>query len=426
MPPIQDHPLRYRLANELHARPFPEMTAKSSVAFLAIKQPNEAVSRNRESDLAHLIALLDRYGAPHPQPGATHYSNRIGKHTLKWEQHTEFVTYTAYRDGTSDRPFDPVDFEVFPDDWLKDAPGQRITSALIRVEPRPSDEGVSDRLGDWFVSESVAVAEVLDAAGIIAGDFHIDTAGHLRFAVFVAPETLDKRIGRVVQRICEIETYKSMSMLGFSRARDMSAQLSELDNNLTALMLEMTQGTTPPDIILPDLLSISSELETMAARCSFRFGATGAYQALVNQRIQVLREARFQGRQTFGEFMLRRYEPAMRTVQSTETRLQALADRAIRAGDLLRTRVDVERSAQNQALLESMDRRADLQLRLQHTVEGLSVVAISYYGVSLVSYLLYPLAEATQMSKGMLTALVTLPVIAGVWWMVRRIRKKME
>lgn len=426
MPPIQDHPLRYRLANELHARPFPEMTAKSSVAFLAIKQPNEAVSRNRESDLAHLIALLDRYGAPHPQPGATHYSNRIGKHTLKWEQHTEFVTYTAYRDGTSDRPFDPVDFEVFPDDWLKDAPGQRITSALIRVEPRPSDEGVSDRLGDWFVSESVAVAEVLDAAGIIAGDFHIDTAGHLRFAVFVAPETLDKRIGRVVQRICEIETYKSMSMLGFSRARDMSAQLSDLDNNLTALMLEMTQGTTPPDIILPDLLSISSELETMAARCSFRFGATGAYQALVNQRIQVLREARFQGRQTFGEFMLRRYEPAMRTVQSTETRLQALADRAIRAGDLLRTRVDVERSAQNQALLESMDRRADLQLRLQHTVEGLSVVAISYYGVSLVSYLLYPLAEATQMSKGMLTALVTLPVIAGVWWMVRRIRKKME
>jgi uncharacterized membrane-anchored protein len=295
-----------------------------------------------------------------------------------------------------------------------------------RVEPRPDDELISQRLSDWFVSESTAVSEVLDGAAIIAGDFRIDPAGHLRFAVFVSPQTIDKRIGRLVQRICEIETYKSMSMLGFSRARDMSANIAELDNNLTALMLEMTQGTTPPDVILPDLLTISSELETLVARCSFRFGATGAYEALVNQRILVARESRFQGRQTFGEFMMRRYEPAMRTVKSTETRLQALADRAIRAGDLLRTRVDVERSAQNQALLASMDRRADLQLRLQHTVEGLSVVAISYYGVSLAGHLLYPLTEATGLSKGMLTAIVTLPVIALVWWMVRRIRRKIE
>jgi uncharacterized membrane-anchored protein len=73
-----------------------------------------------------------------------------------------------------------------------------------------------------------------------------------------------------------------------------------------------------------------------------------------------------------------------------------MAERAERAAELLRTRVDVERSAQNQRLLESMDRRADLQLRLQHTVEGLSVVAISYYAVSLAAYLLAPLAHALQ------------------------------
>jgi uncharacterized membrane-anchored protein len=133
---------------------------------------------------------------------------------------------------------------------------------------------------------------------------------------------------------------------------------------------------------------------------------------------------RFKGRQTFAEFMMRRYEPAMRTVNATQGRLQSLADRAIRAGDLLRTRVDVERSAQNQMLLESMDRRADLQLRLQHTVEGLSVVAISYYAVSLATYLLYPVATALEMSKGALASAVTLPVVALVWLLVRRIRRK--
>ncbi|MFZ8874168.1 MAG: DUF3422 family protein, partial [Paracoccaceae bacterium] len=148
--------------------------------------------------------------------------------------------------------------------------------------------------------------------------------------------------------------------------------------------------------------------------------------AIVNQRVEVLREERFQGRQTFREFMMRRYDPAMRTVTSTEERLNAMTNRATRAGNLLRTRVDVERSAQNQSLLESMDRRAGLQLRLQRTVEGLSVVAISYYAVSLAAYILYPFADIMQMSKGTLTALVTLPILLLVWWAIRRIRKRME
>lgn len=426
MPPIQDHPLRYQLANELHARPFPSMAAPCTAVFLAIKQPRDAAHRDRSQDLAHLTALLDRHGAPHPQPGATHYSGAIGRHTLKWEQHTEFVTYTAIIDGVSERPFDPVDFEVFPEDWLEHSPGQRVTSAMIRIDLRPDDKGVSDLLSEWFVPESVAVARIVDDDAIVAGDFRIDPAGHQRFAVFVAPGVGNRRVGRVVQRLCEIEIYKSMSMLGFSRARTLSPHLGELDINLTHLMGDMTRGVAPADETLAALLSISAELETLAAQSSFRFGATGAYETIVNQRIEVLRETRFMGRQTFGEFMMRRFAPAMRTVNSAERQLEAMADRSIRAGNLLRTRVDVDRSAQNQKLLESMDSRADMQLRLQRTVEGLSVVAISYYAVSLAGYLLYPLADVTGLSKNELMAYATLPVIAVVWFLIRRIRARME
>ena len=426
MPPIEDHPLRYKLANELHARPFPSMSTPCTVAYIAIKQAKEAVSRDRALDLAHLTALLDRFGVPHPQPGATHYSGTIGRYRLKWEQHTEFVTYTAFSDTLSPRAFDPADFDMFPEDWLASAPGQRITSVNLRLEPRPDNDTIDARLTDWFVPESLAVSSVLEDAAVIAGDFRIDSAGHMRFVVFAHPDTGSRRLGRIVQRLCEIETYKTMSMLGFSRARSLTARLGALDNNLTALMGEMTEGQKPADETLPQLLSISAELETMAAKSAFRFGATGAYEALVTQRIAALRESRFEGRQTFAEFMMRRYEPAMRTVKSTEARLATLADRAIRAGDLLRTRVDVERSAQNQKLLESMNRRAHLQLRLQRTVEGLSVVAISYYAVSLAAYLLDPVAGATGLGKGTLTALVTLPVVALVWWMIRQVRKRIE
>ena len=426
MPPIEDHPLRYRLANELHARPFPSMQAPSTAAYLAIKRAEGAAARDRTADMDHLLALLDRHGAPHPQPGATHYFGRIGRHMLKWESHTEFVTYTAYADGLSSRPFDPADFEVFPEEWLRDAPGVRMTSALIRIAPWQDKDTTRDQITEWFVPESVAVARVLDDAAVVAGDFRIDPAGHLRFAVTVAPETGQRRIGRVVQRLCEIETYKAMSMLGFSRVRDLSARMGELDAQLSAMIGDMTGQTTRAEDTLKSLLSISAELEGMVAQSSFRFGATEAYTNIVQQRIEVLREQRFEGRQTFSEFMMRRYDPAMRTVQSSQQRLNAMADRAMRAGDLLRTRVDVERSAQNQALLESMDRRADMQLRLQRTVEGLSVVAISYYAVSLAGYLLYPLAAPLEISKGLLMAMATPPVVGAVWWMVNRIRKRMH
>lgn len=424
MTPIDDHPLRYALANELHARPFPAADTPCTVAFIAIKKPEAAVARDRSQDIAHLIDLLDRHGAQHPQPGATHYAGQIGRHWLKWEQHTEFVTYTAIVPNVSGRPFNPADFEVFPPDWLMASPGQRITSLLMRVVPRPEDAAVKVALADWFEPESLAVSRVLDASAICASDFRIDPAGHMRFALFVTEGTGTRRTGRIIQRLCEIETYKAMSMLGFARVKQLAPRIEELDAQLAKLMVEMTDDTTPPDALLPQLLATSTELETISARSSFRFGATGAYEALVNQRIDVLREERFEGGQSFADFMMRRYDPAIRTVKSTERRLQALSDRAIRAGELLRTRVDVERSAQNQALLESMDRRADLALRLQHTVEGLSVVAISYYAVSLVGYLLYPLT-ATGISKGMLTAAATIPVVAGVWFAVRRIRKRL-
>ena len=422
MPPIPDHPLRYAMSNELHARPFPTVTAPSEAVYLALKPARNAAARDREADRAHLILLLDRFGAQHPQPGATHWFGQLGKHQLKWESHTEFVTFTLFVAGLSDRAFDPLTFDCFPTDWLDAAPGTRITSALIRIEVAPDDAAVSDKAEAWFVPESLALSSVLDGQLIIGADFRIDPAGHMRLAVFARPDTGERRIGRVVQRLCEIETYKTMSMLGLARAHDLGPRLGALDGQLQALMADMTGAMAAPADTLHALLSISAELENIVAQTSFRFGATEAYETIVNQRIEVLREQRFGGRQTFAEFMMRRFDPAMRTVKSTERRLAAMSDRALRAGDLLRTRVDVERSAQNQELLASMDRRADLQLRLQRTVEGLSVVAISYYAVNLVGYLVGPLAERFHIGKPLEMAIITPLVILAVWGMVRRIR----
>ncbi len=423
MAPILDHPLRLEMANELHARPFPVLQAPGRAAFLAMKPAENAAGRDRSADMAHLTALLDRFGAPHPAPDATHYFGKIGAYQLKWESHTEFVTFTILGAGVAQTPFDATTFQFFPEEWLQAAPGMRVTSALIRVETAKGDEEITTNTDDWFAPESLAISRVLDGEMVIAGDFRVDPAGHMRFAIFARPDVGQRRIGRVVQRLCEIETYKAMSMLGLSRARSLGPQMGAIDEKLAQLIADMRAGTPDAAAQLDALLDVSAELESISAQSSFRFGATRAYETIVNQRIQILRETRFAGRQTFGEFMMRRYDPAMRTVTSTQQRLNAMSDRALRAGDLLRTRVDVERSAQNQALLTSMDRRADLQLRLQHTVEGLSIVAISYYALNLVLYMAGPLQYTLDISKTTMAAVATPVVVLGVWAALRRIRK---
>ncbi|TPE52183.1 DUF3422 family protein [Amaricoccus solimangrovi] len=425
---LDDHPDRYRLANELHARPFPELRAPCRAAHLAIKQPTRASERDRSVDFAHLIKLLDRFGAPHPPPGANHYAGEIGRGFLKWEMHTEFVTYTIFAPGLSEQPFSGDLFALFPSDWLAEAPGKIVTSALIRVE-RMDQETTESRLRDqaerWFVPESLTASRVIDGEAVIATDFRIDENGHSRMAIFAQPDIGGRRLGRIAQRLLEIDTYKSMALLTLPRAQTVAAAVSRIDTQLSAIVGDMAEGAGEDSETLARLLGVSAEIEHLSATSAFRFGAAEAYEAIVNHRIQVLREQRIGGRQLFEEFMMRRFDPAMRTCRSARERLTELSLRAERVANLLRTRVDVENQRQNNEILAQMSERGAMQLRLQETVEGLSVVAISYYAVSLGGYLLGPLAEMGGIEKPVLTALLVVPVVLGVWFMMHRVRARL-
>jgi uncharacterized membrane-anchored protein len=424
---LEDHPNRYALTNELHARPFPELSAPCRAVYVAIKQPENAADRDRSLDFAHLLALLDRHGAPHPAPGANHYSGRLGRAVLKWEMHTEFVTYTLFADLNAEPPFSGEMFKLLPADWLAEAPGKVVTSCLVRVEPvEPHDleERMNTDLPTWFVPESLSVSRVLDGEAMIAADFRIDENGHSRIAVLTTPGIGRRRLGRIVQRLLEIETYKDMAMLTLPQARMVASRVARLDRELSEIVSRMAGESGHEPETLAQLLKMSAEIEYLSSTTAFRFGAADAYAAIVDQRIDVLREERVGGRQLFGEFMMRRFDPAMRTCRSAKARLAELSGSAARAANLLRTRVDVANQEQNTLVLRQMDRRAALQLRLQETVEGLSVVAISYYAVGLAANIVAPVAEPLGLDKTVLLALLTLPVVLTVWFMVRRIRAR--
>jgi uncharacterized membrane-anchored protein len=424
---IGDYPDRFRLANELHARPFPVLEPPTRAVLLAIKEPEAAADRDRTADLAHLTALLDRFGAPHPPPGANHYSGPLGRAFLKWEMHTEFVTYTLFSSQIGGEPFSDETFALLPRDWLAQTPGKLVTSCILWTQtatPAETKAIVERDFPLWFDPESLAASRVSDGEAVVGADFRIDASGHTRFAVLAKPSVDRHRLGRIVQRLFEIEVYKSMSMLALPQARSVAASVARIDRNLTDSVNALATGGGNEAETLQELLAISAEIELLSSTTAFRFGAAEAYAALVDQRIEVLREDRIADRQLFGEFMRRRYDPAMRTCLSAKQRLDELAARAARAANLLRTRVDVANQAQSTEVLHQMDRRAAMQLRLQETVEGLSVVAISYYAVNLVATALGPLAGTVGVDKGHLAAFLTVPVVLLVWFMVRRIRAR--
>ena len=317
---------------------------------------------------------------------------------------------------------------LFPEDWLAATPGRIVTSCLVRIDRAERDTVepiIAEDFPQWFVLESLAVARVVDGEAVIAGDFRIDEHGHSRFAVLAVAGIGRRRLGRIVQRVLEIETYRAMALLTLPTARQVAAAAARLDRELAEVVARMASESGDEAETLDRLLKIAAEIEHLASTSAFRFGAAGAYEAIVNQRIQVLREERIGGRQLFGEFMMRRFDPAMRTCRSAEERLSDLSGRAERAADLLRTRVDVANQAQNVEVLRAMNQRAAMQLRLQETVEGLSVVAISYYAVSLAAGVLAPFAGKAGLDKTYIAAIVTVPVVLLVWFMVRRIRARL-
>lgn len=420
---IAQYPERISLSNELHARPFPKLNTPSRAACIAIERDSAAP----DADRTFLLQLLDHYGVSHPAPSANHHTADLGRTALKWERHSEFCTFTLYVDGLTLPGFSGEVFEHFPKDWLASAPGRLLSSTLVRIEHAATAAEVESRIdtetADWFVRESRAVSYVSGGSAAVASDFRLDENANIRFAVYMIGDTLPHRTGRTVQRLIEIETYKSMAMLTLPVARHVFGEMVTLDQGLSEVVTQMSKGEGSPEQTLDTLLDISARIEMLSAEAAFRFSSAEAYSAIVNQRIDVLNETPLMGGLLIGEFMTRRFAPAMRTCQSANERLSALSRRATRASRLLGTRVNVLANEQNQRLLKQMDKRALQQFHLQQTVEGLSVFAISYYAVNLLTKLLTPGAISLGLSEKWLGASLVPPVLLVVWLVARRISK---
>jgi len=244
--------------------------------------------------------------------------------------------------------------------------------------------------------------------------------------VLAPPGTSMSRAGRISQRLLELETYRLMALRGLPVAKLVSVQLGQAEKELSDIIDSLEQRNGNDQALLTRLVSLAAAVERTTAEHAYRFAATAAYDKLVAERIAELRESAISGTQTIGEFMKRRLSPAMATVAATSQRLASLSERVNRASSLLRTRVDIATEEQNRVLLEKLTKGQELQLRLQSTVEGLSIAAISYYVVSLLLY-----AGKAGKAVGLdiqpeLVAGALIPLVLwAVWKATRRIHDKL-
>lgn len=421
----EDHPGRRVLNDEIHARPPEALTAPLRLSFLALHSDLGTPSRQFE----HVTDLARRFGVAPPQPGANHFSCDLGPLRVKWENHTEFARYKFIIEGDrGEDAFERPAIAEVPKDWLDGLTGQTIVAAnvaVVRDTGEPIDaEAISTR---HFGGNVLTGGRISGGAATAFTDFRIHGDGFSRF--YVADRGLTPRqAGRTLQRLLEIDTYRMMALLALPAARELGAALGEAEGRLTriAVSLAESRGETEADL-LEALTQLEAEIESRYAGRLFRFAASAAYYALVQRRIAELREERIHGIQTIEEFLERRLTPAMNTCEAVTTRQEALAGRVSRVSQLLATRVEVVREGQSQALLASMDRRAKLQLRLQETVEGLSVAAVTYYVVGLVGYGAEGLkALGLHVDSGLLKGM-SIPVVALLMWLgVRRVRHSVE
>jgi uncharacterized membrane-anchored protein len=418
------HPQRVALHNEIHARPPEAMNAPLALSHLVML----ADADQREASRLHLASLLRERHLPLPDAQGTHVRLDVGGFRIRWELHTEFVTWTF------SRGFDAAGFgqqepgaalQAVPQEWLAALPGQTLAALHLWVLPGAvADDATLTR--HVLHEDTLVGASVADGQGRVFTDFALHADGFSRM-VLLADQLPPRRLGRLVQRLLEIDTYRMAALLGLPAARESSALLAQAEGELAALAEAIrVAGRHEEPRLLDRLTRLAGQVESHYAATHARFSASAAYFELVDQRLDDIHEQRLPGLQPLGEFIERRLSPARATCAWTVRRQDALSQRVSRISNLLRTRVEIEQQQSSQALLATMNRRQDLQLQLQATVEGLSVAAITYYIVGLVSYLAKGASTLGWPFSPESTAAAAIPLVAaGVWLSIRRLHTRL-
>lgn len=406
-----EHAYRRLIDAETHARPVPPMTAPLRIRRLAF------MSADGGADLRALHGQMAGIaGAVAEGPAwARQLEFERGGHHVTWELHNEFATFT---------------WTSAADDWTAEPPGiglefhaPLLLVFATRIDLMPTD-AISPAALEGFNPLSLCYSQIFDDTAEVATDFHLDRDGFTRFEV-AARQMSPLRQGVLVRRLLEIETYRTMALVGLPLARQMGGRVSEYERRLADIMQTIGRGETLADHqhTLAALHRMSSEVGQTVEETSFRFAATQAYGEVLAERLHRLRERAIGEFTTIERFLNNRAQPALATCRAMEKRLVALTEKVQRSIELLDARISLSIQSQNQSVLDTISSTARSQFRLQQTVEGLSIIAISYYALGILGYVFEGLHDLLPYPKGLMLALAAPVVLLVVFLGLARLKR---
>lgn len=417
------HPLREALYNELHIRPFHTLEAPQRITHLvSCCAGQDELTRSYEL----LCELCRRYEVNQPQSDSVAYYQNFGDFSIHWERHVEFYSFTVMRPSHHGMDLDHAAIDLLPADWLRQLPGMILAAFHVIIDNGQLEDS-AEALSRYFEGHAVMVSAVYSSRARLMTAFklHGDSYGRI---IIRNLELNSSQIGQLARRVMDLETYRLLALVSLPLAKKIAPRLAELDKTLAEILNVVTDLDRDRDEhqLLENLTKVEAQLETYRAETNRRFSATRAYHQMVKDRLEGIKEEPVEGYLSAGEFINRRLNPALRTCESVQTWMDDLSKRVERASDLMRTRVNLTLQEQNRFQLTAMNRRSRLQFRLQETVEGLSIAAISYYAVGLLGYLLKGLPlEKWGLSKDVVLACSIPFVVGGIWYVTNRIKHKL-
>jgi len=404
------HPDREGIISETHARPSQSIMGPAVILHLAFRATEDVCD-----------AFFKVLARENNKTEARHQTGCIDGIVMKLERHTEFMSCTLFQE-LHDKQQESNLLEFFKN-WLPIEKIEILTTLKLTLVK--SAREMLKRLPPEHRIFGGRIRNGIE----VRSNFRPDEDGIINFAIF-AKGLSGEEIGRRLQRLMEMETYRTMTLLGLPKARRAGVMLSEYEIALAEYKLPSNGKTKfeTDDTLFKKLSELSEKNSALMTETRYRFAASRAYYSLFQQRIMSLEEEKVGDVQTMSGFLRSRLEPAMATIESTAKRQETITDDLSQALVLLRTRIELSLNKGNQALLRSMDKRHDQQLKISQTVEGLSIVAITYYAVGLFSYLLKALATQSWMpfSTTLLTA-ISVPIIFGlVFVSLRKLRRNWE
>ena len=421
---IKFHELKDKLIDELHNRPFPQIKIPAQVSNLVVLHPGD-----RENELKHITQLASIYKMSKPDMSSTCYYESSDKFDFRWERHSEFSTYTFISRNTVTGSKHTNEIINLDAAWVSDISGEVISANHIDLRSPKNAPQTDKHLNDYFDNETLIGSHIYDGNATVWTSVKSDSDGFNR--VILIDEGIDpNQAGRGVRNLLELATYRAMTLLAWPIARGLLSDISELEKSLNATGERLKELETLEDEqkLMAELISEASKVEKLISDNSFRFSAMQAYFKITDSRLDMLREQKIPTIRTLKEFHDRRFIPAYDTCMSVVKRKENLSNRVSRTSELLHSRLQISLEAQNQKLLASMDSRSKVQLRLQQTVEGLSVVAITYYMMGLIRFMVepLPLEELFGIQDAWVVGGLTPVILFGVYAIVRRIRKKLN